>query len=116
MVARAKIDRLIGRTTQPGERGILLTRPLQVQGSELEINASSSDGAIQVEVLSEAGETIAGYERSSCPILSADSLCRQIRWKEEKSLKDLQGQRIRLKFYLSNARLYSFQINPQCKT
>ena len=115
-LARAKIDRLIGRTTQPGERGILLTRPLQVQGGELEINASSSDGAIQVEVLSEAGETIAGYERSSCPIFSADSLCRQIRWKEEKSLKDLQGQRIRLKFHLSNARLYSFQIKPQCKT
>ena len=80
------------------------------EGDQLEINVSSADGAIQAEVLTEGGEVIAGYERSSSLTFSGDSLRREMRWQKDRNLSSLRGQRIRLKFYLSNAVLYSFQI------
>jgi hypothetical protein len=109
-LATSRMDRLIGRATWPGERGVLLTRPLTCEGNQLEINTASTDGAIQVEVLTEAGEIIAGYERSSCPAVSDDSLRHRMTWLAGRDLSSLRGQRIRFKFYLSNAVLYSFQV------
>ena len=110
-LAISRIDRLIGRATKPGELGVLLTRPFTCQGDELTINTTSTDGAIGVEVLTEDGEIIAGYERTSNPIFSGDSLGHEVRWQADRNLSDLRGQRIRLKFYMSNAVLYAFQVN-----
>ncbi|NKB71491.1 MAG: hypothetical protein GKR89_30840 [Candidatus Latescibacteria bacterium] len=107
-LAVTKLDRLIGRATPPGESGLLLTRPLVWQGDALEINSSSADGAIQVEVLSADGAVIEGYERESSLVFCGDSLRQQMQWEGGRSMDALCGQRIRLKFYLSNAMLYSF--------
>ena len=110
-LAVAKLDRLIGRATPPGECGLLLTRPIVWDGNTLEINASSANGSIQVEALSAEGEVLGGYEREASMIFSGDSLRHEMLWKNERDLADFRGQRIRLKFYLSNAVLYSFRAN-----
>tara|TARA_Y100000758_G_scaffold220673_1_gene159094 strand:- start:1348 stop:2763 length:1416 start_codon:yes stop_codon:yes gene_type:complete len=109
-LAVSKLDRLIGRATPEGEGGLLLTRPLSWQGDAVEVNVSSADGAIQVEVLSEQGEIVAGYERTSSMVFSGDSLRQQMQWKDGRTMGALNGRRVRLKFYLSNATLYSFAI------
>ena len=88
----------------------MLTRPLSWQGDAVEVNVSSADGAIQVEVLSEQGEIVAGYERKSSMVFSGDSLRQQMQWKDGRTMGALNGRRVRLKFYLSNATLYSFAI------
>ncbi len=109
-LAVAKLDRLIGRATPPGEWGSLLTRPLVCEGEVLEINASSANGTIQVEVLSPDGEIIEGYEREASVTFSGDSLRQEMQWKDGRTMSALRGQRLRLKFYMSNAVLYSFVI------
>ena len=110
-LAVAKIDRLIGRATPPGECGLLLTRPIAWNGNTLEINASSANGSIQVEVLSVEGEVLEDYEREASVIFSGDSVRHKMLWKNDRDLDAFRGQRIRLKFYLSNAVLYSFRAN-----
>lgn len=107
-LAVTKLDRFIGRATPQGESGLLLTRPLLWQGNALEINASSANGAIQAEVLSEDGEVLAGYERASSLVFSGDALRHEMRWQDQHHMQALNGQRIRLKFYLSDAVLYAF--------
>ena len=107
-LAVSRLDRLIGRSTPRGEGGLLLTRPLTWKGNALEINASSADGAIQVEVLSESGETIEGYDRAASVVFSGDSLRQRIQWEGGRTMDRLDGRRVRLKFYLSNATVYSF--------
>ena len=109
-LAVAKLDRLIGRVTPPGESGLLLTRPLLWQGEALEINASSGNGMIQVEVLSEGGEVVEGFERTSSVEFGGDALRQQMQWKDGRTMAVLNGRCIRLKFYLSTAALYSFNM------
>jgi hypothetical protein len=107
-LAVAKLDRLIGRATPPGEWGLLLTRPLVWEGDTLETNVSSANGTVQVEVLSEDGEVLEGYERASSVAFSGDSLRHPMQWKDGRTMGALRSQRLRLKFYLSNAVLYAF--------
>jgi hypothetical protein len=109
-LAVTKLDRLIGRTTPLGEVGLLLTRPLVCEGDQLEINASSANGTLQVEVLSEKGKVLEGYEKESSVVFSGDSLRQEMQWKDGRNMSALRGQRIRLKFYMSNAVLYSFHV------
>jgi len=109
-LAVAKLDRLIGRTTPQGQWGVLLTGPLMYNGETLEINAFSANGTLQVEVLSEEREVLKGYERRSCRVFSGDSPRQQMRWQDGHNMLELRGQRLRLKFYMSNAVLYSFRL------
>jgi hypothetical protein len=44
-----------------------------------------------------------------CGPMQADSVDNPIRWKGA-SLADLRGKPVRLRFYLTNARLYSYRI------
>jgi hypothetical protein len=87
---------------------LLLTRPLVWEGDGLEINVSSANGTVQVEVLSEDGEVVEGYERASSVAFSGDSLRHPMQWKDGRTMGALRGRRLRLKFYLSNAVLYAF--------
>ena len=105
-----KLDRLIGRETAPGRTGMLLTRPFTCEGNELRINASSSNGRIQAELLTENGVVQEGYDRDSSRIFSGDSLDFQMSWKGNKNMRELRQRHIRLKLYMSDATLYSFQV------
>ena len=105
-----KLDRLICRETVPGRSGVLLTRRFTCEGNELRINASASNGRIQAAVLSEDGKDLDGYGRETSRIFAGDSLSYRMSWHGEKSMAELRRRRVRLKFYMSNAAIYSFQI------
>jgi hypothetical protein len=62
-----------------------------------------------VEVLDEKGKPAPGFKREMCEPMQADSVDNPIRWKGT-SLADLRGKPVRLRFYLTNARLYSYRI------
>lgn len=95
--------------TDEGKGGYILTKKLQFQGSHLFVNVDSAAGAICAELLDENYNVIDGFSRSDCIPLSVDSTQVQLLWKE-RELKELGQRMIRIRFYLDNARLYSFWI------
>jgi hypothetical protein len=88
--------------------GRVTTKPLRFSGEKLHVNAQADAGRILVEVLDESGSPIAGFDRQRCRPLAADQIEQTVEWHDQPALKSLQGRPIRLRFYLHNARLYSY--------
>ncbi len=89
--------------------GLVTTKQFVFTGSTLKVNAKANFGQVVVEVLDEKGKPAPGFKREMCEPMQADSVDNPIRWKGT-SLADLRGKPVRLRFYLTNARLYSYRI------
>jgi hypothetical protein len=86
-----------------------MTKLFLFTGSTLKLNAKANFGQVVVEALDEKGTLAPGLTRERCEPMQADSVEHPIRWKDA-SLADLRGKPIRLRFYLTNARLYSYRV------
>ncbi len=107
-LATTKRDRLIGVRSMPDTLGRVLTRPILVKG-DLFINAQAK-GEIRLEIRSAIrDEPLKGWTAEECIPFSGDELDALIRWKD-KSLKDLKGKLVRLRFQLKYATLFSFDM------
>ena len=92
------------------EEGSLTTNPFHFEGGdELRINANAARGALEVEVLTIYGEPMAGFSRADCATISMDGLDHVVAWKGGQKLGTL-SQPVRLRFYLRDARLFSFRV------
>lgn len=89
------------------EVGSLTTRPFLCNGGNLHINASARGGEVSVAVIDEQGVQYEGFGRVQCAIFDGDSVCHRMTWQHHE-FAALQGEMVRLKFYLRNASLYSF--------
>jgi hypothetical protein len=87
----------------------VVTRPLDLAGHYLHLNAAAARGRIRVAVLDEQGRAIRGLGLDDCIPLAEDALDVQVAWKGRDAL-DVQG-RLRLQFELREAALFSFWIN-----
>ena len=85
--------------------GVLGTAPLPVGGTSLTVNAVTvGDGKIEAELL--RGEVpIPGFTRADCLPFRGDSNSGLIRWKGG---EDCPAEKVRVRFYLTRGRLYSF--------
>ena len=96
------------------EEGYLVTKPFECEDEDLLINAYARGGQISVAVLDEAGQHIGdyytGFRKIDCSPFDSDSLRHKVTWRHFTSLGTLKGRTIRLKFYLRNAKLYSFEL------
>jgi hypothetical protein len=96
------------------EEGYLVTKPFECEDEDLLINAYARGGQISVAVLDEAGQHIGdyytGFRKIDCSPFDSDSLRHKVTWRHYTSLGTLKGRTIRLKFYLRNAKLYSFEL------
>ncbi len=107
-LATLPLDRFV--SIEPVEhRGSLTTKPFVVEGERLVLNVDASGGELRVEVLEEEGEAIPGYDASSSNPISTDELRMDAKWRGG-SFADLQGRRVRLRFHLTNAKLFAFQV------
>jgi len=88
--------------------GEVITIPLILPEGKLYINAQARWGEIQVEVLDESGELIKGM--ASEP-LKDDGVKLPVSWPAGKSLTQFADMPIRLRFTITNARLYSWQVD-----
>lgn len=89
------------------EGGFIDTRPMVLEGSRLWVNAAAA-GALAVEVTEADGrKVLPGWDRSACVALSGDQTRAEIRWRG-RELSELAGKRVRLRFHLRDADLYSF--------
>jgi hypothetical protein len=112
----------------PLSGGEFTTKPFVMEGSELELNYSSSvRGSIRVEVQDERGHPIPGFRLDDCDEIFGDELDRVVTWRRghadvlTEDLKEvpykpsdlrraLQGRVVRLRFVIKAADLYSFRL------
>jgi hypothetical protein len=92
--------------------GTLTTRPLRLQGSHLFVNVEAPRGSLRVEILDENGIPFKRFTAERCQEISADSTIVPVRWKRNPSLNKLAGKPVRLRFYLTIGKLYSFWTSP----
>jgi hypothetical protein len=105
-LAKLRLDGFV--SVDAGEdTGTLVTQPFACEGDSLEINAQARGGLAAVAVLDRQGTQVPGFGKTDCAIFDSDSVRHTVTWRQA-SLGSLKGKVIRLKFYLRNARLYSF--------
>ena len=92
------------------DSGSLTTKPFKLEGDQLLVNVEARGGELRIEILNDDGETITGYEAAMCVPITTDALRAGVQWRGE-SLKELSGKRVRLRFHLTRAKLFSFQVN-----
>ncbi len=89
------------------EGATLLTKPLFIDGDSMNINFSSSSmGSINIKICDADGNEIEGYDSKT---IFGDSLSRPVDF--EKPLFALKGKEVRIKFFLRDCDLYSFELN-----
>jgi hypothetical protein len=111
----------IGMRTLPRDRfagvrpldkvGQITLRPLDLaNASKLTINANAAEGAVRVEVLTEAGYRLGGFTKEDATPIQSDGLRHAVAWKE-KSLADLPQGRYRLRIYLDKAEVFALTLH-----
>ncbi len=109
-LAKLRVDGFVSlrAAEQPGQ---VDTRPVVVEGRRLFVNATAK-GALRVEVTSYDGRTVLpGWGAGQCVPVSGDHLRTEVVW-PDRNLAELKGKRVRLRFHLQHADLYSFWLEP----
>jgi len=90
--------------------GVLVTKPLVLDGSYLELNVSTSAaGHVRAELRDSDGVPVPGRTLDDCPMVIGDDIARPMEWGDGSSIGDLSGRPVRLAFELKDADLFSFQ-------
>ncbi|MDP7399835.1 MAG: hypothetical protein QF541_23420, partial [Lentisphaeria bacterium] len=95
------------------EEGWLLTRPHFAPTVQLLVNADAKGGSIEAEFLTPYGQPVEGFTRADCFGISGNGKDQEIKWKGDTNPRDVNEKYrggLCLKFYLKNAKLYSFSL------
>ena len=91
-------------------KGELLTKAFVYKGNSLTVNFSTSAaGSLQIELQTEKGIPIPGFELENCSPNIGDEIERTIKWKGNSKLESFEGKPVRLRFVMTECDLYSFQ-------
>jgi hypothetical protein len=90
--------------------GYLITRNIVFTGNYFFVNADVK-GELKVELEDAEGKVISGYSKQDCIPMKINSTKYLISWKNNKSVSKLINKKIKIKFYLNNADLYSFWVS-----
>ena len=92
--------------------GTLTTRTVRFNGKHLFVNTDCARGQLSGEILYKDGQVIPGFSRGKCVAVSADSTLAEVKWTGVEDLSAISGQHVKLRFHLSNGKLYSFWVSP----
>jgi hypothetical protein len=82
-----------------------------LEGKRLFINATAA-GELRAEIIGPDGRAaLPGWSASQCVPVKGDQVRAELTW-SGKNLAELAGQRVRVRFHLKNADLYSFWLEP----
>jgi hypothetical protein len=115
-LATFKRDRFASLETSQRDPGPcrVVTKPFTVRHSKLFLNAATwMKGSIRVEALSRDWQPIPGFTEPQSRSTSGDALDFPVRWKDNADLSKLLGKEIRLKFYLTRARLHAMTLSNE---
>ena len=79
-LAELRADGFVSLDTSEGE-GEIVTRAFALRKGDIFLNADAKDGEVRVEVLTDTGTTIPGFEMSACQPLQGDSIEHRVRWR-----------------------------------
>ena len=101
----------IGADERGGE---VLTRPLTFTGNRLLVNyATSAAGSIRFELCDPEGRALNGFSLRESEWLYGNEIEHTVHWGESTDVGVLAGQPVRLRIWLRDADLYSFQFAEQ---
>ena len=109
-LAKLRLDGFVS-VDAGAEEGTLTTKPLVVGGSRLVVNADAQSGQVLVEILDVDGKPLAAFNKHDCDPMQVDKIRHTITWNGKLDLTQLAGKAIKLRFYLRNAKLYSFMFS-----
>ena len=92
--------------------GELVTKPVTVERPFLFVNADASHGQLRVSVLDRQGNELPGFSEADCRPLTGSEVTQQVSWSSRRSLGELQGQDVRIKFQQNASDLYAFWFSP----
>jgi hypothetical protein len=92
---------------------VLVTDPQTGRAATSHATGESSYGKLKVEILDLQGRVLDGYKAGDCETFSGDEIRHVVTWKGKSDTGALAGKPIRLRFYLHNAALYSFQFREE---
>ena len=87
--------------------GFVVTKPFTFRGDTLQVNADAGRGRLRVQILDERLRPVAGWLSEP---LTGDDTAHVLRWPDGRSLAELEGRPVRLKFLMDDTHLYSFAI------
>lgn len=91
------------------EGGFIITPPVLFNGEGLNLNLDApAGGSVKVEILDEGQKPVPGYAKSDAVPVCGNSVSREVRWNGS-GLYKLKGRTVRFKFYLKDAKLFSFK-------
>jgi len=106
-LATLRLDGFV--SVEAEKEGTLTTRPLVFLGDTLVVNANAAGGSLVVEALDGEGKAIAGFQAADCKPITSDGIRHVVTWKGRADCHLLQARPIKLRFRLTNAKLYSFE-------
>ena len=116
-LATFKRDRFASLETSRLDSGPcrVITKPFTVgQHRKLFLNAATwMNGSIQVEALTRDWQPIPGYTLAEAHKIQGDALDHPARWKENTDLSKLADKEIRLKFYMTRARIHAMTLSSE---
>ena len=113
-LATLKRDRFASLETGVPDAGPcrLMTRPFVVRHPRLYLNAATwMKGSIRVEVLTRDWQPIPGFTEPEAKGIQGDALDHPVRWSNRADLGALVGQEVRLKFYMTRARIHAMTMS-----
>ncbi|MBI3919903.1 MAG: hypothetical protein HY318_00695, partial [Armatimonadetes bacterium] len=113
-LATFKRDRFASLETGDPEPCRLVTKPFTVRHPKLFLNAATwGQGSIRVEALTRDWQLLPGFTEPQTGDIQGDALDHPVRWKDNDDLGKLVGQEIRLKFYMTRARLHAMTLSDE---
>lgn len=112
-LATFKRDRFASLETSDLDPGPcrLVTKPFTVRHSRLFLNAGTwNRGSIRVEALTRDWQPIEGFTEQQARSIQGDALNHPVRWNANRDVSKLLGKEIRLKFYMTRARLHAMTL------
>ena len=106
-LAKLRLDGFVSVDAGAAE-GTLTTKPFVFGGSKLVINANAKSGQIAVEILNADSKPLTGFSKRDCDPVQVDEIRHTITWNGKSDVTGVAGRSIKLKFYLKNAKLFSF--------
>jgi hypothetical protein len=112
-LATFKRDRFASLETSDRDPGPcrVVTRPFTVRHSKLFLNAATwLKGSVRVEALTRDWQPIPGFTEPQARTIQGDALDHPVRWKDNADVSKLLGKEIRLKFYMTRARIHAMTL------
>lgn len=115
-LATFKRDRFASLETSSRDPGPcrVVTKPFTVRHPKLFLNAATwSKGSIRVEALTPDWQPIPGFTEPQARAVQGNALDHPVRWNDNADVSKLLGKEIRLKFYMTRARIYAMTLGNE---